>query len=46
MKTYAIIEGRRILKMSKRKRELIDYRNSFPEEERRGMWIAERQGGG
>ena len=38
-KIYAVFEGNKILKMSENKQECIDYRNSFPEEERRGMLI-------
>ena len=38
-KIYAVFEGNKILKMSENKQECIDFRNSFPEEERRGMLI-------
>lgn len=45
-KIYAIFEGTKILKMSKNKAELVEYRNSFPEEERRRMFLAEKFVGG
>jgi hypothetical protein len=41
-KIYAIFEGNKILLMSRNKQELIDYRNSFPEDERKNMFIAEK----
>ena len=41
-KIYAIFEGNKILRMSENKEELIDYRNSFPEPERRNMLLAEK----
>jgi hypothetical protein len=41
-KIYAVFEGSKILKMSEDKQECINYRNSFPEEERKGMVIAEK----
>ena len=43
MKIYSLIEGDRVLRMSRDKQELINYRNSFPLEERKEMWIAEKQ---
>ncbi|MQY69681.1 MAG: hypothetical protein GH145_02305 [Firmicutes bacterium] len=43
MKIYAVIEGRKVLRMSRNKQKLIDYRNSFNLEERKGMWIAEKE---
>jgi len=39
-KIYAVFEGNKILKMSENKQECIDFRNSFSEEERKGMFIA------
>jgi hypothetical protein len=39
-KVYAVFEGSKILKMSENKQECIDFRNSFPEEEKKGMLIA------
>jgi len=41
-KVYAVFEGQRILKMSRSKQECIDYRNSFPEEIKRKMFLAEK----
>lgn len=41
-KIYAIFEGNRILRMSKNKAELIEYRNSFPENERKKLLMAEK----
>jgi hypothetical protein len=46
IKQYAIFkttgEKTEIIKMSTSKGELIDYRNSFPEEERKNLILAER----
>ena len=39
-KIYAVFEGNQILKMFYNKQECIDYRNSFPVEERKKMFIA------
>ena len=39
-KIYAVFEGDRILRMSRNKDELVEYRNSFPENERNKMFIA------
>jgi hypothetical protein len=41
-KQYAIFEGNKIIKMSRDKQELIDFRNSFPEEIKRNLLLAER----
>lgn len=41
-KVYALFEGNRILKMSTNKREIIEFRASFPEVERKGMLVAEQ----
>jgi len=38
-KIYAVFEGNKILKMSYSKQECIDYRNSFPIEQRGEMFI-------
>lgn len=46
-KIYAVIEftgkGYKTLRMAYNKDELIEYRDSFPPEERRKMWIAEKE---
>lgn len=42
LKMYAIFEGNKILKMSWDKQALIDYRNSFPLEQRVKMILAEK----
>ena len=39
-KIYAVFEGSKILKMSYNEQECIDYRNSFPLEQRKIMFIA------
>lgn len=41
-KVYAVFEGNRILRMSKDKNELVEYRKSFPKEEREKMILAEK----
>jgi hypothetical protein len=41
-KIYAVFEGSKILKMSEDKQECVSYRNSFSEEERGKMVIAEK----
>lgn len=41
-KIYAIFEGDKIIRMSENKDELVDYRNSFPDEVRKRMFLAER----
>ena len=41
-KIYAVFEGNRILRMSENKNELVEYYLSFPEEERKGMFLAEK----
>lgn len=41
-KIYAIFEGNRILRMSESKDKLIKYRNTFPEEIRRNLILAEK----
>jgi len=41
-KIYAVFEGNRVLRMSENKDELIKYRNSFSEEEKRKMLIVEK----
>lgn len=41
-KQYCIFEGDKIIKMSESKKELIDFRNSFPEEIKRTLLLAER----
>jgi len=45
-KQYCIFEGDKIIKMSESKQELIDFRNSFPEEVKRTLLLAERIVGG
>jgi hypothetical protein len=45
-KQYCIFEGNKIIKMSESKQELIDFRNSFPEEVKRTLLLAERIVGG
>lgn len=41
-KTYAVFEGRKILKMSTDRQELVEYIKSFPLEERRRMTLLEQ----
>ena len=41
-KLYAVFEGDKILKMSENKQECIDFRNSFPEEIKRNLLLAEK----
>lgn len=50
-KQYAIFEENKymqfkVIKMSNNKKELIDFRNSFPEEVKRTLLLAERIVGG
>lgn len=41
-KMYAVFEGNKIIRKAWDKKELINYRNSFSEEERKGMIMAEK----
>ena len=41
-KIYAVFEGNRIVRMSRNKDELVKYLKSFPPEERKKMFLAEK----
>jgi len=42
MKIYAILEGSKIIRMSYIRGELVNLLASFPPEEKRRMWLGER----
>ncbi|MBN2120690.1 MAG: hypothetical protein JW734_06515 [Candidatus Omnitrophica bacterium] len=45
-KIYAVFEGKEIWRISENKNELIRYRDSFPEDRRKNMVLAEKTIGG